>query len=199
MPLAPVDPALHRMPQPVGHRVEGRRPAALAALARRWAACRPSLGWCSRSCDGVGRPGWPGSCRPCRPAPGRAACGAAPGPGAGPGCRQGPPQTAGCRRAGRRSPRSTAAAGHPRPPGAACSSARPGSARGMLLGLVSTRPVLRVADPPIAGARGVLMALATVESTLTSQVIKPLTSAWACNRVRIRCQVPSRCQRRNSP
>ena len=69
----------------------------------------------------------------------------------------------------------------------------------MLLGLVSTRPVLRVADPPIAGARGVLMALATVESTLTSQVIKPLTSAWACNRVRIRCQVPSRCQRRNSP
>ena len=38
-----------------------------------------------------------------------------------------------------------------------------------------------------------------MESTLTSQVIKPLASAWACNRVRIRCQVPSRCQRRNSP
>jgi hypothetical protein len=42
-------------------------------------------------------------------------------------------------------------------------------------------------------------ALATVASTLTSQVIKPSASARACSRVRIRCQVPSRCQRRNSP
>jgi hypothetical protein len=42
-------------------------------------------------------------------------------------------------------------------------------------------------------------ALATVESTLTSQVITPLASAWACRAVRIHCQVPSRCQRRTSP
>ena len=42
-------------------------------------------------------------------------------------------------------------------------------------------------------------ARATVESTLTSQVINPSASAWACNRVRIRFQVPSRCQRRNNP
>jgi hypothetical protein len=38
-----------------------------------------------------------------------------------------------------------------------------------------------------------------VESTLTSQVISPAASARACSPVRIRAQVPSRCQRRNKP
>jgi hypothetical protein len=38
-----------------------------------------------------------------------------------------------------------------------------------------------------------------VESTLTCQVINPCASAWACNRVRICFQVPSRCHRRNNP
>jgi hypothetical protein len=42
-------------------------------------------------------------------------------------------------------------------------------------------------------------ARAIVESTLTSQVISPTVSARACSPVRIRCQVPSRCQRRNRP
>ncbi|KOU78328.1 hypothetical protein ADK93_36340 [Streptomyces sp. XY58] len=36
----------------------------------------------------------------------------------------------------------------------------------------------------------------TVESTFTSQVIKPFASASTWSRVRIRAQVPSRCQRR---
>src|SRR5262245_20168969 len=39
---------------------------------------------------------------------------------------------------------------------------------------------------------------AVVESTLTSQVIRPAASARACNAVSSRCQVPSRCQRRNN-
>src|SRR5512133_2476475 len=38
-----------------------------------------------------------------------------------------------------------------------------------------------------------------VVSMLTCQVISPRASAWACRAVRICCQVPSRCQRRNSP
>lgn len=38
-----------------------------------------------------------------------------------------------------------------------------------------------------------------VESTLTSQVIRPLASALACSSFKIRAQVPSRCHRRNSP
>lgn len=38
-----------------------------------------------------------------------------------------------------------------------------------------------------------------VESTLTSQMIRPLASTLACNFFKIRAQVPSRCQRRNSP
>jgi hypothetical protein len=42
-------------------------------------------------------------------------------------------------------------------------------------------------------------ALAVVESTDTSQVISPAASARACKDVRISRQVPSRCQRRNSP
>jgi hypothetical protein len=42
-------------------------------------------------------------------------------------------------------------------------------------------------------------ARATVESTLMSQVISPAASARACNDVRTCRQVPSRCQRRNSP
>ena len=42
-------------------------------------------------------------------------------------------------------------------------------------------------------------ARATVESTLTSQVISPAASARACKDVRTCRQVPSRCQRRNSP
>jgi len=37
----------------------------------------------------------------------------------------------------------------------------------------------------------------TVESTLTSQVIRPCTSAWTCSCSSIRFQVPSRCHRRN--
>jgi hypothetical protein len=37
-----------------------------------------------------------------------------------------------------------------------------------------------------------------VESTDTSQQMRPAASAIACNAVRIRAQVPSRCQRRNS-
>lgn len=37
----------------------------------------------------------------------------------------------------------------------------------------------------------------TVESTLTSQVIRPCASAWTCSCSRIRFQVPSRCHRRN--
>src|SRR4029453_1691065 len=49
-------------------------------------------------------------------------------------------------------------AGHPRRPGAACSSAHPGSARGHDLGArCRPRPVLRVAGPPFAGAGGVLV------------------------------------------
>ena len=39
----------------------------------------------------------------------------------------------------------------------------------------------------------------TVESTDTSQVISPATSARACKQARIRAQVPSRCQDRNNP
>jgi len=42
-------------------------------------------------------------------------------------------------------------------------------------------------------------ARATVESTLTSQVISPAASALACSPVSTPRQVPSRCQRRNSP
>jgi hypothetical protein len=42
-------------------------------------------------------------------------------------------------------------------------------------------------------------ARATVESTLTSQVISPAASARACSPARIAIQVPLRCQRRNSP
>ena len=38
-----------------------------------------------------------------------------------------------------------------------------------------------------------------VESTETSQVISPAASARACKPVRIRAQVPSRCQARNNP
>jgi hypothetical protein len=37
----------------------------------------------------------------------------------------------------------------------------------------------------------------TVESMLRSQVMSSLASAWACSAAKIRCQVPSRCQRRN--
>jgi len=44
-----------------------------------------------------------------------------------------------------------------------------------------------------------LCARATVESTDTSQVISPAASARPCKAVRIFRQVPSRCQRRNSP
>jgi hypothetical protein len=40
-------------------------------------------------------------------------------------------------------------------------------------------------------------ALQTVESTFTSQVIKPFASAWAWSWVTSLAQVPSRCQRRN--
>jgi hypothetical protein len=42
-------------------------------------------------------------------------------------------------------------------------------------------------------------ARAIVESTLTSQVIRPAASAAACNAVRICCQTPARCHRRNNP
>ena len=42
-------------------------------------------------------------------------------------------------------------------------------------------------------------ARAIVESTLISQVISPAASARACSAARVRAQVPSRCQRRNSP
>lgn len=42
-------------------------------------------------------------------------------------------------------------------------------------------------------------ALATVESTEISQVISPSASAWVCRRSKIRCQVPSRCQRLTKP
>ena len=200
MPLEPVDPALHRMPQPVGHRVERRRPAALAALARRWAA------WSSFS--GMVQPILRRR-RSARLARELSALSASTRSGrvrGRPGPRRGtrmPPrtaQTAGCRRAGRRSPRSTAAAGHPRPPGAACSSARPGSARGHDLGArCRPRPVLRVAGPPFAGARGVLMGPGHrgVDADLPGD--QALDVGLACNRVRIRCQVPSRCQRPNSP
>ena len=38
-----------------------------------------------------------------------------------------------------------------------------------------------------------------MESTETSQVISPAASARACKLVRIRAQVPSRCQDRNNP
>jgi hypothetical protein len=53
--------------------------------------------------------------------------------------------------------------------------------------------------PPLRAPAACWCALATVESTLTCQVIKPLASAWACKAVRMCCQVPSRCQRRNRP
>src|SRR4029453_1021091 len=53
---------------------------------------------------------------------------------------------------------STAAAGHPRPPGAACNSTHPGNARARgRLARGRRRPVLRVAAPPFAGASGVLV------------------------------------------
>jgi hypothetical protein len=42
-------------------------------------------------------------------------------------------------------------------------------------------------------------ARAMVESTLTSQQISPAASAKACNAIRIRDHVPSRCQRRYRP
>ena len=42
-------------------------------------------------------------------------------------------------------------------------------------------------------------ARATVESTLTSQVISPAASTRACGPLSTRAQVPSRCQRRNRP
>lgn len=37
----------------------------------------------------------------------------------------------------------------------------------------------------------------TVESTLMSQVMSCFASAWACTAAKNRCQVPSRCHRRN--
>ncbi len=53
--------------------------------------------------------------------------------------------------------------------------------------------------PPLRAPAACWWARMTVVSTLTSQVTSPRASACACNRVRIRRQVPSRCQRRNSP
>jgi len=37
----------------------------------------------------------------------------------------------------------------------------------------------------------------TVEPALMSKLMSPLASAWACSWAKIRCQLPSRCQRRN--
>jgi hypothetical protein len=48
LPLEPVDPALDRMPQPVDHRIEGRRPATMATLARRLAAWSSFSGMVAR-------------------------------------------------------------------------------------------------------------------------------------------------------
>ncbi|TQL18168.1 hypothetical protein FBY37_0052 [Streptomyces sp. SLBN-134] len=38
-----------------------------------------------------------------------------------------------------------------------------------------------------------------VEATETSQLISLSISAWACSCSKMRCQVPSRCQRLNRP
>src|SRR5215207_6371857 len=76
----------------------------------------------------------------------------------------------------------------------------PGASQGVVGRLgVDSAWFFALALPPLRAPAACWWALATVESTLTCQVISPLASAWACSTVRIRCQVPSRCQRRNSP
>jgi hypothetical protein len=58
---------------------------------------------------------------------------------------------------------------------------------------------LDLAAAVVAGAGGVLMRRATVESTDTSQPTVPAASARSCSAASSRAQVPSRCQRRNRP
>jgi hypothetical protein len=55
----------------------------------------------------------------------------------------------------------------------------------------------RPVDPLLRAPAACWWARALVESTLTSQVMRPAESARACNTVSIRFQVPLRCHLRN--
>ena len=65
-------------------------------------------------------------------------------------------------------------------PGAAQRRGRPARCR--------LRPAARAAAPPLRAPAACWWARAIVESTLTSQVISPAASAWACSAVRIRAR-----------
>ncbi len=66
---------------------------------------------------------------------------------------------------------------------------------GWLDGNAAGRLLLQI--PLFAAPAAYWWARQTVESTFTSQVIKPFASASAWRWVTILAQVPSRCQRRN--
>jgi hypothetical protein len=68
-----------------------------------------------------------------------------------------------------------------------------------MVGRLDTDPAGRLGllIPLLRAPAACWCARAVVESTLTSQVTCPAASAKACNPVKIRRQVPSRCHRRN--
>ena len=192
----PVDAAFDGVALLVAFRVERGRTAATARCSCGCGSGRPARGWWRRSPAAAGRRGWPPIRRPCRPGPGRAGAGAGPAqPGHGDAVSTA--GTAGCRRAAggdhdrqRFLPlltRQVDLGGQP-----AAGPAQPMVGR-------SRRRVAPPADPLCAPRPRADGRATTVESTLTSQVISPAASARACNRVRMRAQVPSRCQRRNNP
>jgi hypothetical protein len=79
--------------------------------------------------------------------------------------------------------------------------ATPGTPQRVLdrLDTANTAGRLGLQIPPFGAPAACWCARAMVVSTLTSQVINPAASARACNPVRIRAQVPSRCHRRYRP
>src|ERR671924_32553 len=177
VPLEPVDPALHRVPLLVQRRVEGRRPATAAAPG-------PPVGGLV-----VQHPVGPGT--------GTAALGTKP--------RH--PDAAQHRRElravtglpGGQHDRQGALALLDRQVQLAAQSA-PRAPKGVVGRLdVDSARFFALPLPPLRAPAACWWARMTVVSMLTSQVISPRASAWACRRVRICCQVPSRCQRRNSP
>jgi hypothetical protein len=160
---------------------------------------RPSPGWCSGCRVCAGRRGSRGNHTPYRRGPCPACCAAGRGRYGARGCPPRPVGTAGCRATDRRCRAGTAASASARPPDAAWWSARRASARDR--GRRAQGRCLRVApfgDPPFYGPPAACWwARATVDSTLTSQVIRPFASALACGCSKIRFHVPSRCHRRN--
>src|SRR5262245_12721311 len=76
----------------------------------------------------------------------------------------------------------------------------PGASESVIVGLAEhTAGRLDLQIPFLRAPAACWWARAMVESTETSHVISPSASAWACSCSKTRCQVPSRCQRRNRP